>query len=63
MRWAHVPGCAVKGCNGDASWLNPESLLVYCEGHSREWLMHEDREEFADEWAREAREGMERSCA
>lgn len=49
----YVPGCAVAGCKGDASWLNPDDERVYFDGHSREWLMSEDREDLGDEYQRE----------
>lgn len=51
--WLHVPGCAVVGCKGDGVWLNPDEERVYCEGHSREYLMAEDRADLGDEYQRE----------
>jgi hypothetical protein len=38
----------------DGAWEHPRGK-TYCEGHSRAFLMAEDREDFADEWAREDR--------
>jgi hypothetical protein len=50
-----VPLCIVEGCTLRGSWKREDSLGDYCEGHINEWLMAEDRADFGDECAREAR--------
>lgn len=44
--------CIVDGCNERTIDAAP-GLTDYCAGHADEWLMSEDREDFADEYARE----------
>jgi hypothetical protein len=42
--------CAVAGCEQPASWSADRSS--YCGPHVNEALMSDDREDFADEYAR-----------
>jgi hypothetical protein len=51
-----APACTVAGCKEPAAWTASDGL-AYCAGHEREWHMAEDREDFADEYAREAKAG------
>lgn len=50
--------CESPNCPHEGTWEHPEGSW-WCEGHSKEFLMSEDREDFAEEWAVEEKRERE----
>lgn len=49
-----VPPCSEPNCQRGGEWEH-DGAGMFCKAHSDQRLMSDDREDFADEWAREDR--------